>query len=74
MMRKPGPGEMAMKNAPKMLKNMLPRVTIRSLRAALSPNCEVKMEYIPGKITTRTKKLATELSGMRKLDYESRCQ
>jgi hypothetical protein len=68
-MRNPGAGEMAMKRAPKILKKRLLRVTIRSLTAVLNPNWKVRNEYMAGKRTTRMKKLATELSGMRKLDY-----
>lgn len=67
-MRKTGDGDAAMKSAPRMLKMMLPRVTIRSLTAALSPNCEVRTEYRSGKMTMRMKVLARELRGMRKLD------
>ena len=68
IIRKPGAGDTAMKSAPKMLRMILPRVTIRSLTAALSPKCEVRTEYRTGKMTMRMKKLARALSGMRKLD------
>lgn len=44
MISKPGTGEKAMKRAPNILKNMLPRVTMRSFTVALSPNCEVRAE------------------------------
>jgi hypothetical protein len=42
MIRNAGAGETAMNIAPKMLKKMLPRVTMRSFTAALSPNLEVR--------------------------------
>ena len=68
-MRNPGAGEIAIKRAPKILKKRLLRVMIRSLMAVLNPNWEVRKGYMAGNRTTRTRKLATELSGMRKLDY-----
>ena len=42
MTRNPGAGDKAMKIAPKMLRNTLPRLMMRSLTAALSLNREVK--------------------------------
>lgn len=59
-----------MNSAPKILKIMLPRVTKRSLTAEPSPNLVVSTEYMAGKTTTRIRKLASELNGIRKLDFK----
>ena len=57
-----------MKRAPKMLRTTLPRDTMRSFVAGLSPYRDVRTEYRAGKKPTRIKKLAMELSTVRKLD------